>query len=351
MELTPVDVRRKRGDFRNVLRGYEPSEVDAFLESAAERLEALTQQHTLLSEQSARLESQVEASQRQANEIHEALISAQSLRDEIATEARDQASTMLQEAKRHASDLRKRAEEEARRLKETADAELSGLRLQLVGETERQRQRTEEQVKKLSQELDGLRQYDAALADIFQRRKARFLKALRALLESEMAALQQEERRGTVDGVRAALARSQARLESPPAEVAEDRPTESPEAPTLGSARETGKGREPGSSPLEVTPNTTDGQGLAVAGHDPKAAASDVGRGHGVDSAMGEVVMVPLDLLTEMADGADDPEVTDSEGPHPHGNGRLGTRSAPGDRVDGAMDEVAQSRGHRTGDG
>ena len=40
IDLTPLDVRSKRGDFRRILRGYEPQEVDTFLELVAERLPA-----------------------------------------------------------------------------------------------------------------------------------------------------------------------------------------------------------------------------------------------------------------------------------------------------------------------
>ena len=32
IDLTPLDVRNKRGDFKKLLRGYDPQEVDVFLE-------------------------------------------------------------------------------------------------------------------------------------------------------------------------------------------------------------------------------------------------------------------------------------------------------------------------------
>ena len=31
MDLTPLDVRKKKEDFRRVVRGYDPAEVDGFL--------------------------------------------------------------------------------------------------------------------------------------------------------------------------------------------------------------------------------------------------------------------------------------------------------------------------------
>ena len=41
IDLTPLDVRKKRGDFRRGMRGYDTQEVDAFLEVVADRLEEL----------------------------------------------------------------------------------------------------------------------------------------------------------------------------------------------------------------------------------------------------------------------------------------------------------------------
>ena len=43
IDMTPLDVRNKRGDFKKIMRGYDPQEVDIFLELVAERLEALVQ--------------------------------------------------------------------------------------------------------------------------------------------------------------------------------------------------------------------------------------------------------------------------------------------------------------------
>ncbi len=45
IDLTPLDVRKKRGDFGKGLRGYDPQEVDAFLELVAERMEVLVKEN------------------------------------------------------------------------------------------------------------------------------------------------------------------------------------------------------------------------------------------------------------------------------------------------------------------
>ena len=51
IDLTPLDVRKKRGDFAKTLRGYDASEVDNFLELVAERMEALVKEKLELEEE------------------------------------------------------------------------------------------------------------------------------------------------------------------------------------------------------------------------------------------------------------------------------------------------------------
>ena len=59
IDLTPLDVRNKRGDFKKLMRGYDPQEVDVFLEIVAERLEMLTRENMALKERTSALQSQV----------------------------------------------------------------------------------------------------------------------------------------------------------------------------------------------------------------------------------------------------------------------------------------------------
>jgi DivIVA domain-containing protein len=50
IDLTPLDVRKKKGDFRRAMRGYEPALVDDFLDLVAERLEELVRENIGLRE-------------------------------------------------------------------------------------------------------------------------------------------------------------------------------------------------------------------------------------------------------------------------------------------------------------
>ena len=51
MDLTPLDVRKKKDDLRRTVRGYDPGQVDAFLDLVADRLEAVVQEEVRLKEQ------------------------------------------------------------------------------------------------------------------------------------------------------------------------------------------------------------------------------------------------------------------------------------------------------------
>ena len=85
IDLTPLDVRKKRGDFRSRLRGYDPEEVDSFLELVSERLEALVKENMTLSESGDRQTTQLSALEEREKAIQDALVSAQKLRDDTGT--------------------------------------------------------------------------------------------------------------------------------------------------------------------------------------------------------------------------------------------------------------------------
>jgi DivIVA domain-containing protein len=99
IDLTPLDVRKKRGDFRKGLRGYEPSDVDAFLELVAERLDELVRENASLKDRAAQLGEALNAFRTREQAMNEALVSAQQLREEIRTQAERDAELTLREAR------------------------------------------------------------------------------------------------------------------------------------------------------------------------------------------------------------------------------------------------------------
>jgi len=162
IDLTPLDVRNKRGDFRKLMRGYDPQEVDVFLEFVAERLEALTRENIALRERSHSLQQQVDAQSGREQAVHEALVTAQELRVDIRGQAQREAESLLKEA-----------ETEGRRVVAEAEAEA------------RTKLRSSE--RRLDQIADALQEVE--------RRRNRFLGEFRQLLERELDVVQVEEGR------------------------------------------------------------------------------------------------------------------------------------------------------------
>jgi DivIVA domain-containing protein len=99
IDLTPLDVRKKKGDFRRGLRGYEPPQVDEFLDLVAERLEDLVRENTMLRERTAQLAEALNAFRAREQAMNEALVSAQQLREEIREQSARQADLNLREAR------------------------------------------------------------------------------------------------------------------------------------------------------------------------------------------------------------------------------------------------------------
>ena len=120
MDLTPLDVRNKRGDFRRIMRGFDPAEVDTFLELVAERMEALVKENLTLKERSARLQDQVREQVDREKAIQDALVTAQELRKDISGQAQREAELMKREAEAEIERMLLDAEQRAEELRATA---------------------------------------------------------------------------------------------------------------------------------------------------------------------------------------------------------------------------------------
>ena len=166
IDLTPLDVRNKRGDFKKQMRGYDPQEVDVFLEIAAERLEELVRENIVLRERSEVLERQVGAQTGREQAVQEALVTAQELRADIRSQAQREADHLVRES-----------ETEARRLAAEAEANVRNL----LRDAER----------RLALGRDALEE--------MERRRTRFLKAFRQLLERELDVVDVEDERAPLE--------------------------------------------------------------------------------------------------------------------------------------------------------
>ena len=151
MDLTPLDVRKKKDDLRRTVRGYDPGQVDAFLDLVADRLEAVVQEEVRLKEQVTLLRERLDGFEERERALNEALIAAQELREEARLQAEKQAGLRIQEADQQAE--------------------------RLVGEARRSAEDSER-----------------ALADLHARR-ASYLRGMRSLLDRFLAEVTYEEAR------------------------------------------------------------------------------------------------------------------------------------------------------------
>ena len=182
IDLTPLDVRKKKGDFRRAVRGYDAELVDDFLDMVAERLEELVKQNVALTERTEHLQDQVGSFREREKALNEALVSAQQLRSEAQAQA-----------DREADLVRREAQGQAERI-------------------------VEEQVQEAEPaQIEGL-----------QARKNHFVRAFRTLLERYLSELEMDEARVN-DAVSSVLASARAvkpvEADSEPVEV-DDEPVE-----------------------------------------------------------------------------------------------------------------------------
>lgn len=110
MELTPLDVRKKKDDFKRAVRGYEAAQVDAFLEMCADRLDELVQRDKRQQGELEALRERLAAFEEREKALNEALVTAQELREEARSQAEKAANLKLREAEQDAAAIRERAE-------------------------------------------------------------------------------------------------------------------------------------------------------------------------------------------------------------------------------------------------
>jgi DivIVA domain-containing protein len=151
IDLTPLDVRKKRGDFRKVVRGYDPAAVDDFLETVAGRMEELVREQNAMAARVDSMTDAIAAYRDRERAMNEALVSAQQLREDVREQAAREADLVLREAR--------------------AEAE------RIVGEARRQATAAAEALRRI------------------QGQRVRFLRIFRTLVERQLQEIEMEEDR------------------------------------------------------------------------------------------------------------------------------------------------------------
>lgn len=150
IDLTPLEVRQKKGDFRRAMRGYDPELVNDFLDLVADRLEELVKENLALRDAAGAVQDELTAYRHKEQALSEALMSAQKLREEARGHAEREGDLVLREARLAAESLRQEALRQTVR-EEEALRQVQARRVQLV---ESFRQLLERQMR----ELDAIQQ-------------------------------------------------------------------------------------------------------------------------------------------------------------------------------------------------
>ena len=107
MEFSPLEITQR--EFGRKLRGYDPEEVQTFLEQIAEEMTRLLQEATDRTGQIQRLEAQVRANQEREDSLRNTLVTAQKMTEDMKGNAKREADLILKEAEIKAERLLEQA--------------------------------------------------------------------------------------------------------------------------------------------------------------------------------------------------------------------------------------------------
>jgi cell division initiation protein len=97
MRMTATDIRQQQFAVR-LFRGFDPQEVDAFLEEMADEMEDLARENALLKEQLVAAEEKSRGVEGREKTIQETLVTTQKIAEEFKENARREAELVLREA-------------------------------------------------------------------------------------------------------------------------------------------------------------------------------------------------------------------------------------------------------------
>jgi cell division initiation protein len=116
MRISPQDIRQQQFTVKMV-RGFDPQEVDAFLEDVAEDYESVLKETALLKEQIAVLEERSRGINDLERTLQDTLVTAQRLSEDIKGSAKREAQMILQEAELRCDKMLEEARTEEARIR------------------------------------------------------------------------------------------------------------------------------------------------------------------------------------------------------------------------------------------
>jgi len=129
LQITPIEIKKQ--EFHKAFRGYDPGEVEAFLEMVAEEMESLNRENSELKERLTVQKSKLKDYEEMRESLHKALVTTEKAAEEKIENAQKEAGLILNDAQLKGE----RLIEEARRkvLKYERDiADLNNLKASLI---------------------------------------------------------------------------------------------------------------------------------------------------------------------------------------------------------------------------
>jgi cell division initiation protein len=144
MKLTPLDIRKQ--EFRKTLRGYDPIEVQTFLEMVGEEYELLLEKNKQHNNRLIELETKLKDYQENEKNLRETLLNVQEVKKQSEESSRRQADLLIKESELKALEIIENARKQARQMRD----EVSILRSQKESFINRIRQILISQIELLS---------------------------------------------------------------------------------------------------------------------------------------------------------------------------------------------------------
>jgi len=144
MNLTPLDIRKQ--EFRKALRGFDPDEVQAFLDMVAAEYERLLEKNKQFEHRLIELETKLKDYQESEKNLRETLLNVQEVKKQSEESSRKQADLIIKESELKALEIIEMARKQARQMRD----EVSTLKTQKESFINRLRQILISQIELLS---------------------------------------------------------------------------------------------------------------------------------------------------------------------------------------------------------
>ena len=141
MKITPLEIKRQQ--FKKVMRGYDPVEVDTFLDMLSHELEEVISRNKDLRDKTIELETQLKDYKNMEKTLQQTLLQAQETSGKEIENSRKEATLIVQESELKASQIVDKAimdfarmKEEIANLKARKESILSRLKVLLTSEVD-----------------------------------------------------------------------------------------------------------------------------------------------------------------------------------------------------------------------